>query len=592
MTVFGEKFGISLEITEGKLVSIQDGAFKKIVQFSENFSSVRRVELSNETFTSTALDPNDQLLDTTNVTVSLSTGIQKKIFSQNMEVGVRKLEVIQGLNMGQAAIRVSHNIERAMKWQLNIPYEKLEGSENVVILPQNIKITIQTDVLVRYDEDMILFSIPDGFSQIVLFVASNIPYDEIGKNLLLITLGDESRKDIIAMAPGEANFYPIVTFVYLQDLKNNITQYQDLYQIGTILALRKQYKEAISYLKKSLEAVRGMGDQKMEAEILMSLATAEGDSGEYKQAAHDFNYALTIIEEYQYDSLRLGCLLSLSKNLTKLNKYQEALDNQYSILEVIRENQDRLGEAEALVDISDSLMGLGHIDDAVEYQNAALHLRRQMNDTIGEANNLMRFGELLISADRTGEAMSCYEQALRIKRNLGDDRGVAECLKKMGIAFYNRGKYAKAKTYYEKAKEAFQNQALLIDVHEIENLLDKMRERPYEESGCDICGTHCTPDIVGMAHLDAVDPVFTDPFKQVLRESLAAKKMEKVVDLLLEVTSQNPDLLKHGISQDAYAFCLMVQATNLHLAQLNSTQKEQIIKMVKEDLKLRRYRQM
>jgi len=589
MTIFGETFGISLELDEGKLVSLHDGAFKKVVHFSENFSSVLRVDLSNETFTSTVLDPHDQLLDTTNVDVSLSTGIQKKVFSQNIELGVRKLELIQGINMGQGAIRMSHNIARAMKWQLNIPYEKSEQSENTIILPQNIKISIRTDVLVRYDDDMILFSIPDGFSQIVFFIISEIPYNQIGKNLLLISKGDETRRDIIEMAPGEAKFYPIVTFVYLQDFRNNITRYEDLFQIGTILGLRNQYKEAISYLKKALEAVRAVGDQSKEAEILMSLATAESDSGDHKQAAHDFNYALRIIEEFQYDSLRLGCLLSLSKNLKRLNKYQEALDNQYSILEVMRENQDRLGEAEVLVDISDSLIGLGHVDDAIEYQNAALQLRRQINDQIGEANNLMRFGELLINADRTGEAMSCYEQALRIKRNLGDERGVAECLKKIGVAFYSRGKYVKAKTYYEKAKEAFQNQALLLEVGEIDQLLNRMKERPYPESGCEICSTRCTPDIVGLAHLDAVDPVFTDPFKGVLRESLAEKQMDKVVDLLLETTMHNPNLQGHGINQDAYAFCLMVQATNLHLAQLNPAQKEQIVQMVQDALKKRRY---
>lgn len=592
MTIFGEKFGISLELDEGKLVSLHDGAFKKVVHFSENFSSVLRVDLSNETFTSTVLDPHDQLFDTTNVDVRLSTGIQKKVFSQNMELGVRKLELIQGIDMGQGAIRMSHNIARAMKWQLNIPYEKSDQSENTIILPQNIKISIQTDVLVRYDDDMIIFSIPDGFSQIVFFITSEIPYNQIGKNLLLITKGDETRRDIIAMAPGEAKFYPIVTFVYLQDFKNNITRYEDLFQIGTILALRKQYKEAISYLKKALEAVRAVGDQLKEAEILMSLATTESDSGDHKQAAHDFNYALRIIEEFQYDSLRLGCLLSLSKNLKRLNKYQEALDNQYSILDVMRESQDRLGEAEVLVDISDSLIGLGHVDDAIEFQNAALELRRQINDQIGEANNLMRFGELLINADRTGEAMSCYEQALRIKRNLGDERGVAECLKKMGVAFYSRGKYVKAKTYYEKAKEAFQNQALILEVREIDQLLNKMREHPYPEGGCEICSTRCTPDIVGLAHLDAVDPIFTDPFKRVLREALAEKQMDKVVDLLLETSMQNPNLQGHGINQDAYAFCLIVQATNLHLTQLNPAQREQIVQMVQDALKKRRYSQL
>ena len=594
MTSFGENFAISLEIDDGgKIVSLRDGAFKKLVQISENFSSVLRVELTGEKYTSTTLDPNDQLLDTTNITVKLSTGIQKKVFSQNMELGVRKIELIQGLNMGHAVIRVSYNIARAMKWQLHLPYEKSEDSQNTILLPQNIRMIIQTDTLVKYEDDLLIFNVPGGFSQIVLFIVSEVPYDQMEKNLLLIALGDESKKDIISMASGDDRFFPIISFVYLQDFKNNITRYEDLYQIGSILALRKKNEDAISYLKKALNAVRAVGDSSKEAEILMSLATVENDSGDFKQAAHDFNYALKIIEEYQFESLKLGCLLSLGKCLKRLNQFQDALDIQYMILDVMRENQDRLGEAEILVDISESLNGVGHLEDAIEYQQAALQLRRQMKDEIGEANNLMRFGEMLIAADRTGEAMGCYEQALRVKRNLGDDRGVAECLKKIGIAFYNRGKYVKAKEYFEKAKEAFQKQALMLEVKEIDDRLNRMRERPYPETGCDICRARCSPDIVGSAHADVTDPVFIGPFKQVLRESLASKNMDKVVDLLQETAMVNSDNIEsYGISENAYSFCLMVQATNIHLSQLSEAQKKQMIQMVQDTIKTRQYRQM
>ncbi len=592
LTIFGEKFGIALEINEGKIVNLYDGAFKKTVNLSENFSSVQRVELSNEAFTSTSLDFWDQLLDTTNVTVKLSTGIQKKIFSQSLELGIRKIELVQGINIGQAVMRISYNISRAMKWQLYIPYEKDDSSENTIILPQKIKIIIKTDNFIKYEDDTLTFNVPDGFSQIVLFILSEVPYDQIGKNLLLLTLGDESKKDIISMAPPNDNFFPIMTFVYLQDFKNKITRYEDLYQIGSILALRNRNEEAIFYMKKALNAVRTIGDQFKEAEILMSLATIETNSGDYKQAVHNFNYALKIIEEHSFDALKLGCLLSLSKNLKKLNRFQEALDIQNIILETTRTNEDRLGEVEVLVDISDSLMGLGHLQEAIDYHQAALQLRRQMKDEIGEASNLMRFGETLINADRTGEAMSCYEQALRIKRSLGDDRGVAECLNKIGITFYNRGKFSKAKKYFEKAKEVFQNQALIFEIKNIDALLEKMKERPYPETGCDLCKISCTSDIVGLVRADVVNPQFVGSFKQVLRESLALKNMDKVVDLLLDTTMHYVETNMREISPNKYAFCLMVQATNIHLEQLDQSQKTQMLQMVQDNIKMRQYREL
>ena len=389
---------------------------------------------------------------------------------------------------------------------------------------------------------------------------------------------------------GNEKIYPIITYVYIQDFKSKMVRYNDLNQIGSILALRGKSDEAISYFKKALEAVRAVGDQTIEAEILMNLATAESSSGDYKQAIHDFNYALKILEEYQNEALKLGCLLSLSKNLQKLNRFQEALDHQYMILEAVRASLDRLGEAEVLVDISDSLQGLGRLDEAIEYQQAAVDLRKQMKDRVGEANNLMGFGELLINAGRIGESMGCYEQALRIKRDLGDDKGVAECLKNMGTAFYNRGKYDKAKQYYEKAREAYQNMALILEVEEINRMLEGMKERPYEE--CVICTQKCNPNLVGIAHSDAIDNRFANNFKLVLRQSLAEKNMDKLVDLLLENALHNLDIKANNISDEAYAFCLMLQATNIHLANLTGEQKNQILEMVQENIRKRKYRQL
>ncbi|MHA1130656.1 MAG: tetratricopeptide repeat protein [Candidatus Helarchaeota archaeon] len=280
-------------------------------------------------------------------------------------------------------------------------------------------------------------------------------------------------------------------------------------------------------------------------------------------------------------------MLSLSKCLKKLNRYQDALDNQYIILEETRARLDHLGEAEILVDISDSLMGLGQLDEAVQYQQAAIDLRHRMNDSIGEANNLMNFGSLLMKLGRTGESMGCYEQALRIKRNLMDDKGVGDCLKSMALSFQNLGKYEKAREYYEKAKQTYQNIALMLEVQDIDQKLDKMKERPYPE--CEICTYKCTPNLVGAARKDITDPTFINRFKQILRESLAQKNMDKLVDMLLETAVLNLDVKSKGISNETYALCLLVQSSNIHLAQLNPAQKKQILTIVQGILRKRKY---
>ncbi|MHA1130657.1 MAG: hypothetical protein ACTSQQ_07595 [Candidatus Helarchaeota archaeon] len=170
MPLLGETFGLSLEITDGKLVSLQDGIFKKQVILGETFTSVRRVELTNEVFTSTFVDQTDPLLSSSNKSIALSTGIQKKVFSQNLEMGVRKIELLQGIELGQAIIRCSYNLERGMKWQIKIPFELSTDSENLIHLPQEIDVTIQTNVALKFDDDALIFSIPEGFTQIIFFI--------------------------------------------------------------------------------------------------------------------------------------------------------------------------------------------------------------------------------------------------------------------------------------------------------------------------------------------------------------------------------------------------------------------------------------
>ncbi|MBD3227797.1 MAG: tetratricopeptide repeat protein [Candidatus Lokiarchaeota archaeon] len=588
--IVGEpNFGMSLFFDNdiGKITEIRDELFNKRLPIEETLKSItRKIDMYPATSYELLPDESDSIF--VQSPFDLNTGLPVKILKQEMSSGKRRIEIFQGKNLGSCAIRFSFYMPRAFKWILNINYVR---NKNQIIFDDNIKAQILTPIKVSYSQGSIELSLNDGYSQILLFLNSELDYFNTKKNLLLLDPNDLEKQSIIKAAPNDSNLYPVISFAYLLKSKTPTEKTIDYFNIGSILASAGKYEEAVEHYKKSLAFNEQIGDAIMESKILMNLASVETTMGKNKEALDHYQTAYKLLEEQDNIYLVNSALIAMAKNYYELGEYKQALEYFNHIISTIQEKKagnetdkfiDEMEESNILSYISKCLMGMGKFEEAVKYQRDALSSIKTMNDLIGESNGLVRLGETLMAVNRIGEAMSCFEQAMRIRNQIGDDRGAADCLKKMGNAFYDRGKFQKAKEYYEKAIKEFKAINDYIDVEKVKRLIDRLKLSPFPN--CELCNLKCSEKIRGMARSDAMDPIFRKEFKSTLRDSLASKDMTVIKNFILDQASRNIHLTSSGASPEQYAFCLLLHLSDEYLKKIKTQTRYKIEKMIKDAL--------
>ncbi|MHA1753675.1 MAG: tetratricopeptide repeat protein [Candidatus Helarchaeota archaeon] len=590
--IIGEPdFGISLIFDDniGKITEIRDELFKKRLIIDEEIRSVsRKIDFYPATVYELLPDRNDSIF--VQSPFELNIGLPLKILKQDLSSGKRRFEVIQGRNPGSCAIRINYYMPRQFKWVIKTNYTR---SKDDITFENNIKAKFLTSININYSPNSIEFSLNEGYSQILIFLHSEIDYFRTEKNLLLLDPGDIEKRPIIEAATPNSRLYPVITFAFLLKEQSVLEKILNNYIIGMILSGAGKFDEAVEYYEKALKVNEEIGDAIMKVKILLNLGAVHTAMGNNKDALQYYKEAYVLIQEQKNNPLITSCLISMAKNYYELGEFEQALEYFTHVLNIINQIKadqevelfaDEMEESNILTSISKTLIGLGRFEEAVKYQRDSLSSIKLMNDTIGESNGLIRLGETLVAVNRIGEAMSCFEQALRIRKQIGDERGAADCLKRIGLAFYDRGKFSKAREYYEKAIMEFERIKDYIDTEQTKKLIKKLELHPFVN--CDSCSLKCSEKIRGMARSDALDNVFRKDFKRILRDSLASKNLSTLVNFVLDQASHNINLPLLGISEKEYAYCLFLHLSDEYLSKIKSATRLKIERMVYDALKI------
>jgi tetratricopeptide (TPR) repeat protein len=586
-------FGISLFFDDnlGKLAEIRDELFRKKLSLDEEIKSIsRKVDMYLPTTYELLPDEDDSIFIQS--PFDLNKGLPVKILKQGMSSGKRRVEVFQGKNLGSCAIRFNFYMPRTFKWVLNLDYSRnKDRNKDEIVLEKNIALSFLTPNNISYSPGSIEFSLNDGYSQIIIFLHSNLDYFRTEKNLLLLNPADLEKKPIIQAQPTDSKLYPVISFAYLLKNQSTLEQALDYFIIGSILASSGKLEEAVEYYNKSLRLNEKIGDAIMEVKIVLNLAAVYTAAGSNKEAIEQYNKAYNLLQEQGDTSLTTSVLIALSKNYQEIGEYEQSLEYLNHILDLIREVKsgmetevfaDEMEEANILSEISKALIGLGKFQEAVKYQRDALSSIKLMDDLIGESNGLVRLGETLMSVNQIGEAMNCFEQSLRIRKQIGDERGAADCLKKIGLAFYDRGKLSKAREYYEKAISEFEKIRDYISAEKVRKSMKRLELQPF--TNCDLCSLKCSEKIRGMARSDSLDTIFRKEFKKILRDSLSSKDMSLLVNFVSDQASKNIYLTGTGASAKEYAYCLMLHLSDEYLGKIKPQTRLKIERMFKEVL--------
>ncbi|MHA1382923.1 MAG: tetratricopeptide repeat protein [Candidatus Helarchaeota archaeon] len=576
LVYLGESYSLSIVVSDsGRISEFLDNIFKKRFDFAEEFEAIRKIEITESMFFDAVSDKRDRIISYSPFDISL--GLPIKTMTQSIGVGTRKVEAFQGQAIGKMALRASFNLKRSMKWKIFTDYEQL-GSR-AVQLSQKVTAEIHSTASFGFETNYFYFALPEGFSQITFFFSSELDFERIGKNMLILDPTDPNFSIIAKSAPTNEKFFPLLSFTFITDYKDKTDELKNLLIIGSILTARGKYELALEYLDKALKISREIQDKKTEAEVLIKMGTSFEVSDQLEEALSCYQSVSSVYHEAGNTSALISNYLTVGNVLERLGRFEEALQYYQEVY-----NSGAQDPKISLKGISRCLVGLGRSDEAVEIRQQLLDQARSLRDQESESGALMDLGEVLLAVGRMGEAMSMFEQAIRIRKSLNDERGIAESLESMGDALFKRGKLARAKDYYEQAIQEFNNQGLIIEANQIkDNKLRLITTRPF--SGCKACQAECSLDVMGLSYADINDPIFKEQFRKTLKSALSSKNMNSIAELLLEKAHRNILLRQTAMTPKQYAYCLLVHAGEEILGKLKPEYKSQIEQIIFDSIR-------
>lgn len=222
--------------------------------------------------------------------------------------------------------------------------------------------------------------------------------------------------------------------------------YYDIAQIYNILS---SWDTAITYINKSVDIAKKLGNEDKEAHLKYLHSSILKDRG-------DFNDAQKLIDEVRKiaEDIYNNELISDSHNIQgSINFLKGDLDvalEEYSkALHIREEINNKMYIADTLGNMGNVYMYKGDLNKAVEYQEDAVKYRKEIDDKIGLIDNLNSIGVVYQFKGDMKTSIKYFEEALELAEKLGRKNMIAMLMNSLGVSYFSSKRFTDAHKYYQ-----------------------------------------------------------------------------------------------------------------------------------------------
>jgi class 3 adenylate cyclase/tetratricopeptide (TPR) repeat protein len=251
------------------------------------------------------------------------------------------------------------------------------------------------------------------------------------------------------------------------------------------------FRDALRYLKRSLELLPDEGDSdlvalifsgsastaNMRAQLYYWLGEAYDGLGELREAQQSFQVSLGLARACDNRQGMTGALSYLGGLALRLGEAEQAETHLKEGLALAREIDDQPGIATALLRLGYIAIARGEYPQAKQFLGESVALARVTNLQVVMANALNALGVVGTHTKALQEAQHYLEEAQTVFKAIGNRRGVILTLGNMGQVTSSLGHHAEAKSLY---REALDLSLEIGDRRLRAALLDNLGEVAYE----------------------------------------------------------------------------------------------------------------
>ncbi len=219
--------------------------------------------------------------------------------------------------------------------------------------------------------------------------------------------------------------------------------------IGALLMLRSENKEALRHLEYALAMFQKLEDQVNAARVKGNIGNILVAQGEYQRA---LECSKQVLEIFQEQGDRSGVALAFDRigsTYRYLSKYELALEYHHRSIEAYKELGDRRGIATSIGNIAIVHWSRGQYEQALEQFEAWQIFSNDLGNRQQAIQAQSHKGFTYYHLRQYDRALECYHEALSDARELGDRRGSASIIANIGHVHLARGEYDRAIDCYQ-----------------------------------------------------------------------------------------------------------------------------------------------
>ncbi|HEX2585280.1 MAG TPA: diguanylate cyclase [Steroidobacteraceae bacterium] len=240
---------------------------------------------------------------------------------------------------------------------------------------------------------------------------------------------------------------------------------------GQIQESQANFTEALNLYNQAVTIARKNSDGEMLAESLFQRGYVFGLQGQYANGLADLREAQTLFDEVGLPHAAMTALSSVATLYNRLGDYDQAMHIYQRALTVQHKNNMQREELVTTYNMGSVEEHLEHWEKAKERFNAALQLGEQLNYTRAQAYALRGLAVVANSTDEPEEALELLEKASNLQLDVPDSRLHAQILQARGTALRKLSRTSESIAALEEAKRIF---AQADSVNELSNVYTQL----------------------------------------------------------------------------------------------------------------------
>ncbi len=228
---------------------------------------------------------------------------------------------------------------------------------------------------------------------------------------------------------------------------NDTLQVQIRLQLGTVVSLRGDNREALRYFEQALELSEQSNYPRGHCNALLKIGTVFYTWGEYDKSLSFFQKSLELAEQNNYREEKVQALNFMGKYYHTRGYYNQSVEYYKAAAEAYQSLKDNDRLITLYLNMGKTYISEGNIYMTLNYYLKAFDACEKTGDQLLKADVYNHLGSIYLLLKQPDKSFEYHRKALKIRRSMKSPEAIASSCNNLGETFLYLSEYDSASVY-------------------------------------------------------------------------------------------------------------------------------------------------